>query len=124
AARLLAEETFDTVALVRACQELGQLDGAVELIRRTAFEALETGRSAGALVTLELLPAGVRRSYPDLSLAEARSLQNVGRLREASDAAEAALQHGGRTGDVYIQIWSLVELATVTFLAGEVSDAE
>jgi len=124
AARMLAEEAFDTVALVRACQELGQLDGAVELIRRTVFEALETGRSAAALVTLELLPVAVRRSYPDLSLSEARSLQTVGRVREAMEAAEAALQHGGRTGDVFVQIWSLVELATITFMAGEVAEAE
>ncbi len=123
-ARELAEEAFDTVALVRACQELGQLDGAVELIRRTAFEALDTGRTAAALVTLELLPAAVRRAHPDLSLAEARSLQTGGRIRDAMAAAEAALQHGGRTGDVYIQVWSLIELAAITFLAGELTEAE
>ncbi len=120
----LAEEARDTGAMVRACQELGQLDRAVELIRRTAFEALETGRSAAALVTLEMLPVTVRRSYPDLSLAEARTLQNVGRIGEGIAAAEAALQHGGRTGDVFVQIWSLVELAMTTFLAGEVAQAE
>src|SRR6266545_1461553 len=40
------------------------------------------------------------------------------------EAAEAALQHGGRTGDVFVQIWSLVELATITFMAGEVAEAE
>jgi ATP/maltotriose-dependent transcriptional regulator MalT/DNA-binding SARP family transcriptional activator len=123
-ARQLAEEAFDTVALVRACQELGQLEGAIELIRRSVSEALETGRSSAALVTLELLPVAVRRSYPDLSLAEARSLQTLGRVREAMEAAEAGLQHGGRTGDVFVQIWSLVELATITFVAGEVSEAE
>lgn len=123
-ARQLAEESFDTVALVRACQELGQLEGAVELVRRTAFEALEAGRSAAALVTLELLPVTVRRAFPDLSLAEARALQTTGRNREASDAAEAALQHGGRTGEVWVQVSSLIELAAITLLAGEVTEAE
>ena len=79
---------FDTVAMVRACQELGQVEGAVELVRRTVGEAMRTGRWAAGLVTLELLPVSVRRAHPDLSLVEARALLNLGRSREATEAAE------------------------------------
>jgi len=123
-ARQLAEESFDTVGLVRACQELGQLEGAVELVRRTTNEAMETGRWSAGLVTLELLPMNVRRAHPDLCLAEARALLNLSRAREATEAAETALQHGGRTDDVVVQVWSIVELAMITVISGEISDSE
>jgi ATP/maltotriose-dependent transcriptional regulator MalT/DNA-binding SARP family transcriptional activator len=115
AARDVAEEAFDTVAVVRACQELGQINGAVELVHRSALEEVQTGRWAAVLVTLELLPEAVRRAHPDLSLIEARALLNTGHPMQAHEAAEAALQYGGRTGDVQVQISAIVELATVTF---------
>jgi len=113
-ARQLAEEASDPVGVVRACQELGQIDGAVELVRRAASEAVQTGRWPAVLVTLELLPENVRRGHPDLSLIEARALLNTGHPERAHEAAEAALQHGGRTGDVAVQISAIVELAIVT----------
>lgn len=114
-ARELAEEASDPVGVVRACQELGQIDGAVELVRRAAAEAVQTGRWPAVLVTLELLPEAVRRQHPDLSLTEARALWLTGHPERAHEAAEAALQYGGRTGDVSVQIAALVELAFVTF---------
>ena len=114
-AREVAEEASDPVGVVRACQELGQIDGAVQLVRRAAAEAVQTGRWPAVLVTLELLPEVVRRAHPDLSLIEARALWNAGHPEHAREAAEAALQHGGRTDDVYVQIAALIELAFVTF---------
>src|SRR5207253_1885498 len=51
--RKLAEEAFDIVGVVRASQELGQLDSAVELVRRAALEVLQSGRWPAVLVTLE-----------------------------------------------------------------------
>jgi LuxR family maltose regulon positive regulatory protein len=114
-ARELAEEASDPVGVVRACQELGQLDGAVELVRRAAAESLRAGRWAAVLVTLELLPVGLRRANPDLSLIEARGLAITGHPERAHEAAESALQYGGRTGDVSVQIAALIELAFVTF---------
>jgi ATP/maltotriose-dependent transcriptional regulator MalT len=115
AARQLAEEASDAVAVVRACQELGQIEGAVELVRRAAAEAVASGRWPAVLVTLELLPENVRRGHPDLSLIEARALLITGHPEKAHMAAEAALQHGGRTGDVPVQIGAIIELATITF---------
>ena len=115
AARELAEEAFDTVAVVRACQELGQINGAVELVLRSAAEAVQAGRWPSVLFTLELLPEALRRAHPDLSLIEARALLVTGNPQQAYQAAEAALQHGGRSGDVLVQIAALVELATITF---------
>jgi tetratricopeptide (TPR) repeat protein len=115
-ARELAEEAADPVGVVRACQELGQIDGAVQLVRRAAAEAVQTGRWPAVLVTLELLPEVVRRAHPDLSLIEARALLNTGHPDRAHEAADAALQYGGRTGAVQVQIAALVELATVTFI--------
>jgi LuxR family maltose regulon positive regulatory protein len=123
-ARKLAEESFDAVGLVRACQELGQLEGAVEFVRRASNEAMGTGRWSAGLVTLELLPVGTRRAHPDLCLAEARALLQLGRTSDATEAAESALQHGGRTGDESVQVWSIVELAMISIIAGNVSDAE
>ena len=114
-ARELASEASDPVGVVRACQELGQIDGAVELVRRAANEAVQTGRWQAVLVTLELLPEVVRRAHPDLSLIEARALWNGGHPERAYEAAESALQYGGRVGDVVVQISALVELAFVTF---------
>jgi ATP/maltotriose-dependent transcriptional regulator MalT/DNA-binding SARP family transcriptional activator len=115
AARDLAAQSRDTAALVRACDELGQLDGAVDLVRRAATEDVQHGRWRAVLVTLELLPERVRRAYPDLLLLEARALLNTGRPQQARDAADAALACGGRTGDVQVQISAIIELAMVTF---------
>ena len=122
-ARQLAEKASDVVGVVRACQELGQLDGAVELVRRAASDAAQTGRWPAVLVTLELLPEAVRRANPELSLLEARALWLTGHPEPAQEAAESALQCGGRTGDVRIQIAALVELAFVTFTS-DVNAAE
>jgi DNA-binding SARP family transcriptional activator len=116
-ARQLAEEAADPVGVVRACQELGHIDGAVELVRRAASDAVRTGRWQAVLVTLELLPHAVRRANPDLSLFEARALLNTGHPERAHEAAEAALQYGGRTGDVSVQVSALIELGTVTFMS-------
>ncbi|HEY2595998.1 MAG TPA: hypothetical protein VGK33_19070, partial [Chloroflexota bacterium] len=122
-ARQLAEEAADVVGVVRACQELGQLDGAVELVRRAASDAAQAGRWPAVLVTLELLPETVRRTNPELSLLEARALWLTGNPEPAQAAAESALQCGGRTGDVRVQIAALVELAFVTFTS-DVNAAE
>ncbi|MCA1644059.1 MAG: hypothetical protein LC797_00875 [Chloroflexi bacterium] len=121
--RKIAEEAFDIFGVVRASQELGQLDGAVELVRRAALEVLQSGRWPAVLVTLELLPELVRRSDPELSLIEARALHNTGHPEQACRAAEDVLQYGGRTGDVNVQISALVELATVS-LATDMPAAE
>jgi DNA-binding SARP family transcriptional activator len=123
ALRELAEEASDIVALVRACQELGQIGGAVDLVRRTAAEAAQAGRAPAVLVTLEMLPEAVRRSYPDLSLLEARALLNTGHPEQALTCAEVALQHGGRTDDVFVQLSAIIELATITF-ASDLKAAE
>jgi ATP/maltotriose-dependent transcriptional regulator MalT/DNA-binding SARP family transcriptional activator len=114
ALRELAEEALDIVALVHACQELGQLDGAVDLVRRLTEEAVRTGRWPAVLVTLEFLPPLVRRAHADLALIEARALLNTGHVERAREAADEALQHGGRTGDVAVQISAILELATVS----------
>ena len=114
-ARQLAEEAGDPVGVVRACQELGQVDGAVELVRRSASDAAQTGRWPAVLVTLELLPEVVRRANPELSLIEARALWLSGHPERAQEAAESALQAGGRTGDAQVQVAALVELAFVSF---------
>ncbi len=122
-ARQMAAEASDPVGVVRACEELGQIEGAVELVRQVASEAVKTGRWPAVLVTLELLPESIRRGYPDLSLIEARALWNGGHPDRAKDAAESALQYGGRMGDVTVQISALVELAQVTFTS-DLSAAE
>ncbi|MBV9581858.1 MAG: tetratricopeptide repeat protein, partial [Chloroflexi bacterium] len=114
-ARQLAEEAADPAGVVRACQELGQIDGALELVRRSAAEAARTGRWPAVLVTLELLPEAVRRANPELSLIEARALWLSGHPERAQEAAESALQFGGRRDDVQVQIGALVELAFVSF---------
>ena len=114
AARDLAEEAFDTIAVVRACQELGQINGAVELVLRSATEAVQAGRWQAVLFTLELLPEPLRRGHPDLSLIEARALLLTGRPQQAYQAAEVVLHHGGRSGDVSVQIGALIELAIIT----------
>jgi len=120
----VAEEMFDTGVLVRACQELGQLEGAVELVRRVSNEAMAAGRWSDGLVTLELLPMSVRRAHPDLCLAESRALLQTGRPKEATLAAETAMQHGGRTDDVDVQVSAIVELALIGILSGDVSVSE
>lgn len=122
-AREIAHEAGDAVAVVRACQELGQIDGAVEIVQRVASEQVLTGRWSLVLVTLQLLPKAVRRAHPELSLIEARACINTGHPDRAYAAAEAALQWGGRTGEVEIQIRALIELATVAF-ASDIAAAE
>lgn len=122
--RELATEAFDTVGVVRACQELGQIEGAIEIVRRTADEVLQKGHWPAVLRTLQLLPENVRRQYPDLSLVEARALLNTGRLEEAQSAASAAMEHGGRSGDVDVQISAIVELAIIMHFSGEISAAD
>ncbi|MBV9172840.1 MAG: AAA family ATPase, partial [Chloroflexi bacterium] len=116
-------DTFDTVSVVRACQELGQIEGAIQMVRHTAEEALRTGRWCVLLETAFLLPELVRRTDPELSLMESRALQNTGHPAEAKQAAEAALQLGGRTGDEYVQISALIELVHATAFAGELAAA-
>ena len=123
-ARELAEEAFDTIGVVRACQELGQVQGAVNLIRRSVEEAIRSGRWNGALAALHLLPESVRRAHPDLSLAEAYALMSLGRPDAARQAAEEALHHGGRSGDVEVQISAIVWLARIAHFAGDLDAAE
>jgi LuxR family maltose regulon positive regulatory protein len=120
--RELAEELFDIFGVVRAATELGQLESAVELVRRAALEVLQSGRWPAVLVTLELLPEAVRRADPELSLIEARALVLTGHPEQAYRAAEDVLQFGGRTGRVDVQISALIELASVTF-ANDISAA-
>jgi LuxR family transcriptional regulator, maltose regulon positive regulatory protein len=114
-ARQLAEEAGDPVGVVHACQELGQVALAVELVRRVVGEDIQTGRWPAVLVTLELLPEAVRRANPDLSLSEAHALWHGGHPDRAVEAAEAALHYGGRVGDVTVQIQALTELGFVSF---------
>jgi ATP/maltotriose-dependent transcriptional regulator MalT/DNA-binding SARP family transcriptional activator len=109
----LADEAGDPVAVVRACQELGQIEGAVEVVRRAALDSVRIGRWNAVLVTLQLLPEVVRRANPELSLLEARALLNTGHPERAHEAAEAALQFGGRSGEVEVQIRALIELASI-----------
>jgi len=123
-ARALAEETFDTVGVVRACQELGQIHDALEVVRRTVVEKMRFGRWSDALSTLRLLPETVRRGDWDLCLAEADALLHTGQTTEANEAAEAALEHGGRSGDVSVQVGSILQLAAIAHFAGDVGAAE
>ncbi len=123
AARRLAEEAYDTVGVVRACQELGEGDEAVALVHRTVDEAMRTGRWAAALATLDLLPEVVRRAQPLLTLVEAHALVQTGRPELARQAAEVVLQHAGRTGDVEVQVRAVLELANVARYAGDVDAA-
>src|ERR1051326_5029634 len=109
----LAKEAGDPVAVVRASQELGQIEGAVAVVRRAALESVRIGRWNAVLVTLELLPEVVRRANPELSLLEARALLNTGHPERAHEAADAALQFGGRSGEVEIQVRALIELACI-----------
>jgi LuxR family maltose regulon positive regulatory protein len=109
----MAEEVGDPVGVVRACQELGQIEGASDIVRRAALEDVRTGRWHAVMVTLELLPVAIRRADADLSLIEARALLNTGHPEPAQHAAEAALQLGGRTGDVVGQVRALIELASI-----------
>jgi LuxR family maltose regulon positive regulatory protein len=113
--RELAEAAGDARAVVRACEELGDPDGALPLIRKAVREATQAGRWAAALVTLQLIPETARRAQPDLSLIEARALSITGRPKQALDAAEAALNHGGRSGNESVQLAALIELSTLTF---------
>jgi ATP/maltotriose-dependent transcriptional regulator MalT/DNA-binding SARP family transcriptional activator len=123
-ARQLAEESLDTVGMVRACQELGQIDDAVALVGRAVEENLHAGRWGATLATVELLPVSVRRGQPRLSLAEAHALVQSGHPQPARDAADMALQSGGRTGDEAVQIEAVLELANVARYLGELDVAE
>lgn len=123
-ARDLAEEAFDTLGVVRACQELGEVEGAVSLIRRSVDEAVLAGRWSAVLAALDLLPESVRRAHPDLSLAEAQALLVLGRIDAARQAAEDVLHHGGRSGDLAIQVNALAWLARIAQYGGELNAAE
>jgi ATP/maltotriose-dependent transcriptional regulator MalT/DNA-binding SARP family transcriptional activator len=122
-AREIAEELGDAVAVVRACQELGQIDRAVEVVRRAAARDVMTGRWSLVLDKLQLLPEIVRRGNPDLTLIEARAWLSTGHPDQAHLAAEAVLNLGGRTGEVELQIRGLIELATISF-ANDIAAAE
>jgi LuxR family maltose regulon positive regulatory protein len=115
AARELAQEAPDPVGFVRACQELGEVESAVEVVRTSVRRDVQAGRWNAVLVTLAMLPEPFRRTQPDLTLIEARALSNTGHPDPAREAAEEALHYGGRTGDVVVQISALIELATVTY---------
>jgi LuxR family maltose regulon positive regulatory protein len=123
-ARDLAEEVLDTAGVVRACQELGRLDDAIGLVRDMAEDSRRTGRWSGLLSMLELLPQRVRRADPWLSLLEAQALYQRDRPEPAREAADAALRHGGRTGDVPVQINATLELATISRHQGDMGQAE
>jgi LuxR family transcriptional regulator, maltose regulon positive regulatory protein len=123
-ARELAEEAFDTVGVVRACQELGQTEGVITLIRRSVDEAVLSGRWSAVLAALDLLPENVRRAHPDLSLAEAHALVSTGRVELARQAAEDALHHGGRSGHVGTQVNAIAWLARIAQFGGELNAAE
>jgi LuxR family maltose regulon positive regulatory protein len=124
AARALAEEAGDTAAAVRACQELGQIEDAVALVRRTAEAAMRAGRWTPALAALGLLPEAVRRAHPDLALAEAHALIQSGRPDPARKVAEAMLEQGAREGAVGIQVPALVELANIARYTGDLDAAQ
>lgn len=113
AARDLADEAGDAVAVVRACQELGKLDDAVEVVQRVAARDVLSGRWVLVLDTLQLLPEAVRRAHPELSLIEARGWLNTGHPDRGQLAAEAALECGGRSDNVDVQIRALIELASI-----------
>jgi LuxR family transcriptional regulator, maltose regulon positive regulatory protein len=123
-ARELAEEAFDITAVVRACEELGQIDGALSLIRRSVEEAELAGRSHAVLASLELLPEAFRRAHPDLSLAESQALMITGRLDAARQSAEHALHAGGRAGDVSVQVQAIGRLARIAQWSGDLNAAE
>ena len=123
-ARALAEEAFDTVGVVRACQELGQTHDALEVVRRAVVEKLRLGRWSDALSIFRLLPEGIRRADAELCLAESEALVNTGQARAANDAAEAALEHGGRSGDVFVQVSAIIALAQVARFSGDLNAAE
>jgi LuxR family maltose regulon positive regulatory protein len=114
-ARAVAEEASDVAAVVRACQELGQIEGAIELVYRKASDEVQTGHWLSVPVTLGLLPESVRASNADLCLIEARALIINGDRENARKAADAALAIGIRAEDVQVQIRALIELATATF---------
>lgn len=122
-ARELAEATYDTPGVVRTCQELGRLEDAVLLVRRTAEASLRAGRWSAMLAAVELLPAPARRAHPDICLLEAHALVQSSRPDAARLAAEAALQHGGRSGDALVQIASSLELANIARYVGDLAAA-
>jgi DNA-binding SARP family transcriptional activator len=59
---------------------------------------------------------------------EARAQLNGGHtkdhIRLAVEAAQAALEHGGRTGDMAVQIAAIIERATIAWASGQMAEAE
>ncbi len=113
----LSEQANDVAGVVRAAQELGRIEVAVDAVLREATEHIQRGRWPNVVNTLHLLPEAVRRGHPDVSLIEARALVNTGRAEDALKAARAALEHGGRSGDQRVQINALIELAAVSMVS-------
>ncbi|HYY88402.1 MAG TPA: hypothetical protein VFA49_06390 [Chloroflexota bacterium] len=124
AARALAEESFDVAGAVRACEELGETEQAVALVRRTVEEATRAGRWPAVLSALALLPRAVSRADPQLTLAEAYALLNAARPEPAREAAQTALEHGARSGDVAVQLSATLELANIARWTGDIDAAE
>ncbi|MBV8714914.1 MAG: hypothetical protein JO020_34370 [Chloroflexi bacterium] len=123
-ARALAEERHDVPGAVRACQELGDSEGAIALVRRAAEVGLRAGRWPAVLASLSLVTETERRGQPDLCLIEAHALVQSGRPEPARLAAESALEHASYSGDVSVQIRALLELANIGRYSGDLSAAE
>jgi DNA-binding SARP family transcriptional activator len=122
-ARQLAEERQDLAGAVRACQELGDLESAVALVRHVAELRMEAGRWPAVLSALSLIPEAERRSHPDLSLVEAHALVQSGLPAPARESAEAALERAAYASDVGLQIRALLELANIGRYEGDLSAA-
>ena len=122
-ARQLAEERQDIAGAVRACQELGDVDRAVELVRHVAELRMHAGRWPAVLSALSLILEAERRSRPDLSLMEAHALVQSGLPEPARESAEAALERAAYANDVARQIRALLELANIGRYAGDLSAA-
>lgn len=123
-ARVLAEERHDLAGAVRACQELGDTDAAIALVRHAAEVGVRAGRWPAVLAALSLVPETERRARPDLCLIEAHALVQSGRPEPAQQAAQSALEHASYAGDAPMQIRSLLELANIGRYAGDVAAAE
>ena len=57
-------------------------------------------------------------------MAEADALLQTGQPKDANAAAEAALELGGRTGDVFVQVSAILALAQVARFSGDIKAAE
>jgi len=120
-ARELAEATRNVPVFVRACQELGQTEVAVARVQSAVDDELRTGHWDLARGLVELLPPAVRATYPRLSLAEAWALLESGQPEAARAAAERALEQGGRSGVVEIQVRAALELAAIARWTGDLA---